>query len=362
MQPAPAPLNPGRWRTALVVIARDEAPRIARLLDSVAPWVDQLLVLDTGSVDDTAGVAQRCGAEVRHFAWCDDFSAARNAALAAAAADWHVVLDADEWLHEGGPALAALRHTAPEFVGVLRLDDRGAAAGLVHTCLSRVLPGPLRYAGRVHEQPQHALPLRRLPLVVGHDGYAPERLAAKRGRNHALLQAELQAAPDDAYLWFQMGKNRGVYAPEASDPAAEHAAAAQALQRADTLRPAQAPWRHDLAARLLYALRCAGRHAEGWAWAEARLQTHEDSPDFFFALGDLLLDWTATRPGDALALLEMAEAAWRRCLELGERPEHSGSVQGRGSHLAAHNLALVCEGLGRGDEARALRLRFNLPG
>ena len=46
-------------RLALVVIARDEAPRIARLLDSVRPWVDEMLVLDTGSADDTAGIAAR---------------------------------------------------------------------------------------------------------------------------------------------------------------------------------------------------------------------------------------------------------------------------------------------------------------
>ena len=44
-------------RLALVVIARDEAPRIARLLASLKPWVDEMRVLDTGSVDDTALVA-----------------------------------------------------------------------------------------------------------------------------------------------------------------------------------------------------------------------------------------------------------------------------------------------------------------
>lgn len=100
-------------RLALVVIARDEAARIGRLLDSVRPWVDEMLVLDTGSRDDTAAVAAAHGARVAHFAWCDDFAAARNHALDLAAADWHLVLDADEWLIDGGPALAALRDSAP---------------------------------------------------------------------------------------------------------------------------------------------------------------------------------------------------------------------------------------------------------
>ena len=41
-------------RLALVMIVKDEAARIARCLDSVRPLVDDIVVLDTGSIDDTA--------------------------------------------------------------------------------------------------------------------------------------------------------------------------------------------------------------------------------------------------------------------------------------------------------------------
>lgn len=320
---------------ALVVIARDEAPRIARLLQSAAPWVDRMRVLDTGSADDTATIATACGAEVSHFAWCDDFAAARNAALSAAAADWHLVLDADEWIVSGGETLRDWCRQPAERVGAIRLDDHGAAAGTVHDWLSRLLPGHLRYAGRVHEQAQHRLPIQRLPLVVGHDGYAPAALAAKRGRNRRLLQAELATAPEDARLWFQLGKDHAAYN--------EHAAAAEALLRADSLLldwPA-APFRADLSTRLIYALKHCGRHAQALAHAERRMAACADSPDFHFALGDLLLDWAAAVPADAAALLPMAQAAWQRCLQIGERPDQPGSVAGRGSHLAAHNLAVI---------------------
>jgi glycosyltransferase involved in cell wall biosynthesis len=60
---------------------------------------------------------------VGHFSWVDDFSAARNAALDLAGADWHIVLDADEWLMDGGPALAALRQRKPDFVGRIEVDS-----------------------------------------------------------------------------------------------------------------------------------------------------------------------------------------------------------------------------------------------
>ncbi|MCF8207000.1 MAG: glycosyltransferase [Methylotenera sp.] len=345
-------------RLALVVIARDEAARIGRLLDSVRPWVDEMLVLDTGSRDDTAAVAAAHGARVAHFAWCDDFAAARNHALALAAADWHLVLDADEWLIDGGPALAALRGAAPGFVGALRLRDQfdqgGGVTGEAHAWLSRVLPGDVRYAGRVHEQPVHARPVQRLPLVAGHDGYLPSALAAKRGRNRRLLEQALAEQPGDAYLWYQLGKDCAVYD--------EHAAAEAAFERACAQPGAAAsPWWLDLLARRLFALKCLGRHADAMDFAQTQLDVAAESPDFFFAMGDLLLDLAASQPAEAAQLLPMIETAWQRCLDLGERPEQAGAVAGRGSYLAAHNLAVVLEGTGRADEAAALRAAHPWP-
>ena len=92
---APTAAFPGRFRVVLVMIARDEAARIERALASFAPFVDECVVLDTGSRDDTLSRAKRAGARVRNFQWADDFAAARNAALDFADADWHLIVDAD---------------------------------------------------------------------------------------------------------------------------------------------------------------------------------------------------------------------------------------------------------------------------
>ncbi len=340
------------YRTALVVIARDEAPRIRRLLDGVRPYVDIMLVLDTGSHDDTPALARAAGARVEHFDWCADFAAARNAALELADADWHVVLDADEWLVQGGEALAALRSTPPDFVGSVELLDH-FDGGSAQQRLSRVLPGKVRYTGRVHEQPMHGLPVRPLPLRVGHDGYADERLAAKRGRNRTLLKSMIAESPDDAYLHYQLGKDCSVY----DDYQGAEAAFEKASQALSGRRPS---WWFDLAARRLFALKRLGLHAEGVHFAESEMVNCAASPDFFFALGDLLLDFAAEQPARASALLPMAEAAWRQCLELGEQPEQVGAVKGRGSSLAAHNLAILLAGTGRESEARKLRDTYSL--
>lgn len=346
-------------RLALVVIARDEARRIARLLDSVRPWVDEMWVLDTGSCDETVRIATDHGARVEHFTWCDDFAAARNRALELAGADWHLVLDADEWLVSGGESLDALRRAAPDFVGSLQLRDQfdlsaGRSAESV-AWVSRVLPGPVRYAGRVHEQPVHPLPVRPLPLVVGHDGHVDERLAEKRGRNRRLLERAVAESPDDDYLWYQLGKDCAVYD--------EHQAAEAAFARACAFpAAAAAPWWMDLVCRRLFALKRLGRHADAVDFAQTQMDAAgAESPDFFFTVGDVLLDLAASQPERADELLPMIEAAWRRCLELGERIDQPGAVAGRGSHLAAHNLALVLEGTGREAEALAVRAAHPWP-
>lgn len=347
------PAAPNAWRVALVMIARDEAARIERALASFAPFVDECVVLDTGSLDDTSARARQAGARVGHFRWCDDFAAARNAALDLAGADWHVVVDADEWLAGGGEALAALRHTPPRFVGSVRVDSQNDAGGTTAcsaSWISRVLPGPVRYAGRIHEQPQHALPLRRLAVRFGHDGYLGERRTVKAGRNRALLEAALRDAPADAYLHYQLGKDHDVYE--------RYADALACFDRAEALLPADAPapaWCHDVAVRRLHALKRCGRHADGLAWAEQALGRWSESPDFFFALGDLLLDWAADEPPRAAELLPLIESAWQRCLALGERPGLEGAVAGRGSHLAAANLVLLYEHLGRPELAAPYR-------
>jgi len=129
---------------ALVMIVRNEARCIERCLASARAWVDEMVVLDTGSSDATAALAAGCGARVAHAAWQDDFAWARNRALALTDAPWRLVLDADEWIEGGAGALAALRAQAPDFIGQVRVVSRiGGTAGGVEEApswLPRVLP------------------------------------------------------------------------------------------------------------------------------------------------------------------------------------------------------------------------------
>jgi glycosyltransferase involved in cell wall biosynthesis len=166
---------------ALVMIARDESRCIARALRSAAGVVDEMWVLDTGSSDDTAAVAARCGARVAAWPWRDDFAAARNAALALTDCDWRLVLDADEWVAGGGLSLQGQCRDAAPHIGLVRvsslIDTANAGVQQAPSWMPRVLPRGVHYQGRVHEQPVSALPRQRQALCIAHDGYLPAQMA-----------------------------------------------------------------------------------------------------------------------------------------------------------------------------------------
>ena len=119
----------------------------------------------------------------------------------------------------------------------------------------------------------------------------------------------------------------------------------------------QAGWCHDLVLRQLFTLKKLGRFEAAMALAEAEMPRWSESPDFFFTLGDLLLDWAAARPQQAASLLPMIESSWLRALDIGENPTLQDTVQGRGSFLAAHNLAVMFDALGDAAKARHWRER-----
>lgn len=326
---------------AAVLIMRNEARCIGRCLTSLAPHVDRLFCLDTGSTDDTIAIAKAHGATVAQMVWPDDFSKARNQALALADADWNLIVDADEWIAQGGEHIRAFCKGKPRLGRVCVLSDDDAAGMLQdgampksRSWITRILPRGVRFAGRVHEQAVSNLPREKLDVHIGHDGYLAAHMVTKQGRNRALLLAELAARPGDAYLQFQLGRD--------AEGARDHAEACHWYEQALAGVAPDMAWRHDLVLRYLHCLGRSGRRGEALIMAEAQMATYPTSPDLFFVIGNLCLDAAGHEPARALDhWLPLAVTAWQRCLEIGERPDLEGSVAGRGSHLAQHNLAVL---------------------
>lgn len=78
------------------MIMKNEGKRLQRCLDAVRGFVDEIIIVDTGSTDDSVAVARRCGARVLFDRWQDDFARPRNIGVNAAKCDWIFILDPDE--------------------------------------------------------------------------------------------------------------------------------------------------------------------------------------------------------------------------------------------------------------------------
>lgn len=98
-------------KLSLCLIAKNEEFHLPKLLESIKTFVDEIILVDTGSTDRTKEIGEKFGASVFDFEWNNDFSAARNHAIDQATGDWVLILDPDEIIAErDGPALRELIH------------------------------------------------------------------------------------------------------------------------------------------------------------------------------------------------------------------------------------------------------------
>jgi glycosyltransferase involved in cell wall biosynthesis len=207
---------------SLCMIVRDNAGTIEACLMSIRPWVDEMVVVDTGSRDDTPLIVERLGARLFHFPWCDDFSAARNESLRHARGRWLFWMDSDDTIDaDCGRKLRELaaQDPRPAVRGyVIQVHCPGAGEDgqndltvVDHVKLFPNLP-ELRFEGRIHEQILPAI--RRAggetiwtDLFVVHSGYdhSPKGQEHKKERDLRLLNLELRERPDHPFTLFNLG-------------------------------------------------------------------------------------------------------------------------------------------------------------
>ena len=85
---------------SVCMIVKNEENNLAHCLDSIKDLANEIIIVDTGSADDTVKIAKKFGAKIFHYEWNNDFSAARNFSLEKATQSWVFVIDADEIISE----------------------------------------------------------------------------------------------------------------------------------------------------------------------------------------------------------------------------------------------------------------------
>ncbi len=203
-----------RRRLTVALVVRNDGPRLADTLQSVEHIADEIVVVDTGSSDNTREIARQLGARLVEFEWCDDFSAARNCALANASGDWVLWLDSGETLRPDDAA------------GLRASMDLGLDASKAYMMIVKppVAPGTIapeqiarirlmprregvRYQGRVRESlfeslELHGIGLEGLPWRIHRPSrdHEVEVKVARAKRNRRLAQIESNETGQSAAL------------------------------------------------------------------------------------------------------------------------------------------------------------------
>ena len=163
-------------KISLCMIVKDEEQVLARCLDSVAPYVDEIVIVDTGSSDDTVHIAERYTSKIHFFAWRDDFAAARNFSFQKAAGDYLMWMDADDVLpRESAARFSALREllTREEPAMVVCPYETGGTVFYRERFMRRA--EQFVWQGRVHECIAPRGKLVRSDVRIVHLGSKKER-------------------------------------------------------------------------------------------------------------------------------------------------------------------------------------------
>lgn len=336
---------------SLCMIVRNSARTLRECLESIRQWVDEIIIVDTGSTDETIAIAKEFGAKIYHFTWIDDFSAARNFAFKHARGKWLFWMDSDDTIDpENGRKLRALAYGdhPPQVMGFMikvrcysksyRLTQDMTAVD--HLKLVRNHPR-IRFERRIHEQLLE--PVKRLggvwvytDIFVVHSGSdtSPEGRQQKVERDLRILNLEYAADPRDPFTLFNLGMTY--------HDIGEHAMAIKyLLDCIEVSNPNDSTYAKSHA--LLVASSVSlGRLEEAKCVCERGLAFDPDDPELLFRQGIIL--HRLGKYNDAVA--SYLDSMFK------QRYVAPKSVEmGIGDFLSRHNLAAVYVDMGRNDLA-----------
>ncbi|GLI08706.1 glycosyl transferase family 2 [Paenibacillus tyrfis] len=202
----------------LCMIIKNEEAVLARCLESVKNIVDEIVIVDTGSTDQTKTIAQQYTDLVFDFPWSNDFSVAKNDAISKATAPWILVLDADEYLQHDGPDIRNfLRGLDPQkplgvISSIINYVGHPNSGKMVESSAARIFPrNPDIYFVRpIHEQLRYRhgeLTYINGPLVIYHTGYTQDtiQLKNKTERNLSIFQTMQHTGNLKPYDYYTLG-------------------------------------------------------------------------------------------------------------------------------------------------------------
>ena len=207
------------FKLSVCIIAKNEALIIGRCLESIKPAADEIVVVDTGSEDNTIRIAESCGAQVISSDWRDDFSYSRNISIKHAKGDWILWLDADDIVPlESIPKIKKLKQEKPDKVfGMVVRNQKPNGTG-TEFVQARMFPNhsSILFERPIHEQVMPSalrlgMKMVNTDVVIEHYGYAvPEEMKKKAQRNVSLLLKEAEKTEHDPFLLIEIADSYSI--------------------------------------------------------------------------------------------------------------------------------------------------------
>lgn len=190
------------------VITKNEEKNMPRWLACMTKVADELIVVDTGSTDNTVNLAKAAGAKLYSFKWINDFAAAKNYAIEQATGDWIIFLDADDVFTEASQRLLRTelerynrdKNVACLLCRTLEVDEDNEWRVISTSLLPRVFRRSpyIRYKGAIHEQLENSQGNKKMVFAASletvHTGYSSSIIRSKTERNLPILLQELERA------------------------------------------------------------------------------------------------------------------------------------------------------------------------
>ncbi|MCP4414036.1 MAG: glycosyltransferase family 2 protein, partial [Gammaproteobacteria bacterium] len=187
---------------SLCMIVKNEEELLPTCLESIRNYVDEIIIVDTGSIDRTVEVATKYNTKIFHHPWENSFSKARNYSLKHATCDWILILDADEEIDENDATRLKplLRETDANLI-YLQVLDKTAEDKIVSVSNSeRLFRNHLgiQYEGIVHNSLKYNCSTEIAnDIKIFHYGYNldEERMERKFVRTSTLLREQIKNDP-----------------------------------------------------------------------------------------------------------------------------------------------------------------------
>lgn len=204
-------------RLSLCMIVKNEAHNIEECIKPVKSVIDEIIVVDTGSSDETKKIAERLGAKVYDFSWCDDFSIARNESIHHATGDYILWLDADDRIDFNNiKKLASLKKKLPNqkdqaYYFIINTKEPEGEKVFLQLRIFPNIKGAF-FEGRIHEQIQKSLirlgiKFLKVDINIHHIGYENQDLAKQKAeRNLKIIKQQLKEEPDNLILHYHAGR------------------------------------------------------------------------------------------------------------------------------------------------------------